>query len=83
MNSLYLLLKWWELLSGASINFTQYTQQIVNSNSRPMVSTGWVAFEFSAFKLDFHSIMIRAVARALIEGGMYIHIFVLCPTNFF
>ena len=43
-----------------------------------MLSTGWVAFEFSAFKLDFHSIMIRAVARALIEGGMYIHIFVLC-----
>ncbi len=24
----------------------------------------------------------RAVARALI-GGVYIHIFVLCPTNFF
>ena len=26
---------------------------------------------------------IRAVARALIGGGVYIHIFVLCPTNFF
>ena len=25
----------------------------------------------------------RVVARALIGGGVYIHIFVLCPTNFF
>ena len=25
----------------------------------------------------------RAVAIALIGGGVYIHIFVLCPTNFF
>ena len=27
--------------------------------------------------------MIRAVARALIGGGVSVHIFVLCPTNFF
>ena len=26
---------------------------------------------------------VRAVAKALIGGGGYIHIFVLCPTNFF
>ena len=33
----------------------------------------------------FHVDLLRAVARALIGGGggVYIHIFVLCPTDFF
>ena len=29
------------------------------------------------------TVVFRAVARALIGRGVYIHIFVLCPTNFF
>ena len=33
--------------------------------------------------LAFQPSVYRAVARALIGGGVYIHIFVLCPTNFF
>ena len=48
----------------------------------------WVGWSLNALlflKADFHSaenIARRAVARALI-GGVYIHIFVLCPTDFF
>ena len=37
---------------------------------------------FARLYVSFCPYVIRAVARALI-GGVYIHIFVLCPTNFF
>ena len=42
-----------------------------------------ISKEINDAESEYMNMAARAVARALIGGGVNIHIFVLCPTNFF
>ncbi len=59
-----------------------YPFQCVLNSRLSTICTGWQFPAVQKLRGKRSGKACRAVARALI-GGVYIHIFVLCPTNFF